>query len=81
MTDLLVRVLFHICYKHSRGPFIQEDPLFGLAGGTPACMDALVARTIYVTVVHLGIVYLPVRAVAPIKVIQTACILQSLTAR
>ncbi|WP_255344484.1 hypothetical protein [Brevibacillus sp. BC25] len=44
-------------------------------------MDALVARTIYVTVVHLGIVYLPVWAVAPIKVIQTAYILQSLTAR
>ena len=72
MTDLLVRVLFHIGYKHSRGPFIQEDRLFGLAGGTPACMDALVARTIYITVVHLGIVYLTVRAVAPKKVIQTA---------
>ncbi|WP_208759451.1 hypothetical protein [Brevibacillus antibioticus] len=44
-------------------------------------MDALVAGTIYVTIVHFGIVDLPVRAVAPIKVIQTACILQSLTAR
>ncbi|NRR21370.1 hypothetical protein [Brevibacillus sp. MS2.2] len=81
MTHLLVRVLFHIGYKHSGGPFIQDDLLFRLAEGTPACMDALVARTIYVTVVHLGIVYLPVRAVTPIKVIQTACILQSLTAR
>ncbi|GED58416.1 hypothetical protein BFO01nite_25480 [Brevibacillus formosus] len=44
-------------------------------------MDALVVRTIHVTIIHLGIVYLPVRTVVAIKVIQTACILQSLTAR
>ncbi len=81
MTDLLVRVLLHIGQKHSVRPFIQEDYLLGMAGGTPACMDALVVQTIHVTVVHLGIVYLPVGAVVSIKVIQTTGVLQSLTAR
>lgn len=43
VTELVVRVLFHICYKHSGCPFIQDDRLFRLAGGAPAGMDALVA--------------------------------------